>query len=280
MTPRPLLESVVVALKERLRRIGACLLNQPVAAYELRAPNDMTRLYRHIRKGDVVLVEGELRISEFVKYATQSQWSHCALYVGDELLRRGGTLREQALAKFGELADRVIVEALTEEGVIAAPLAKYQGLNMRICRPSGIDPADLDRVLDSALADLGKRYDKRNFLDLALMLLSPVKFGPLKARTIHTCLGNCTDLEVMCSGMITKAFHRVGYPILPQVDRGSNDPSRLTPRMRHYSQIVPRDFDLSPYFQIIKVNVVDDGAFDCRRRIWRRADAEPMGLRR
>ena len=280
MNPRPHLESFGVALKERLRRIGARLLNQPVAAYELRAPNDMARLYRHLRKGDVVLVEGELRISQFVKYATQSQWSHCALYVGDELLRRGGALREQALAKFGELADRVIVEALTEEGVIAAPLAKYRGLNIRICRPSSIDPADLDGVLDSVLADLGKRYDKRNFLDLALMLLSPVKFGPLKARTIHTCLGNCTDLEVMCSGMIAKAFHGVGYPILPQVDRGDNDPSRLTLRMQHYSQIVPRDFDLSPYFQIIKFNVVEEGAFDYRRLTRKQAAAEPIGLRR
>jgi len=274
MKPRALFESLVAALKERLRRIGSRLLNQPVAAYELRAPNDMARLYRCIRKGDVVLVEGELRISQFVKYVTQSQWSHCALYVGDELLRRGGALRGQALARFGELADHVIVEALTEEGVIAAPLAKYEGLNIRICRPSGIDPADLDRVLESVLADLGKRYDERNFLDLALMLLSPVKFGPLKARTIHTCLGNCTDLEVMCSGMIAKAFQRVGYPVLPHVDSG------LALRTRHYSQIVPRDFDLSPYFQIIKSNVVEDGAFDYRRLIWKQADAEPIGLRR
>ena len=239
----------------------------------------MARLYQHIRKGDVVLVEGELRISQLVKYATQSQWSHSALYVGDELLRRDGQLREQALAHFGEFADRLLVEALTAEGVVASPLEKYRWHNLRVCRPYGIEPADLDRVVDSVVADLGKRYDNRNFLDLTLMLLSPVKFGFLKTRTLQTCLGNCTDLQVICSGMIAKAFQRVSYPILPQIDVGDppdeklleTDPYRRPLTMRHYSQILPRDFDLSPYFQIVKFNVIENGPFDYRHLTWKQS---------
>lgn len=244
-------------LNGRLKRAVARLLNQRVGGYELRAPNDMARLYRHVRKGDVVLVEGDLRISQLVKYATQSPWSHGALYVGDELLRRGGRLREQALASFGDLADRLLVEALTDQGVVAAPLAKYERQNIRLCRPHGIDPADLHRVLDSVLGDLGKQYDSRNFLDLTLMLLSPIQFGPLRRRTIETCLGNCTDLQVICSGMIAKAFHRVGFPILPPLDvSGPNaSPGRA---LRHYSQILPRDFDLSPNFEIVKFGALKD----------------------
>ncbi|MBI4638661.1 MAG: lipo-like protein [Candidatus Rokubacteria bacterium] len=202
-------------------------------------------MYRHLRKGDVILVEGRLRVSQLVKYAAQSQWSHSALYVGDELLHRGGGLRDQALANFGELADRLLIEALTDEGVIAAPVAKYRWHNLRVCRPSGIPPADLERVVDSVIADLGKQYDARNFLDLALMLLSPAKFGALKTWTLRTCLGNCTELQVICSGMIAKAFQRVGYPILPEG--------------RHYSQILPRDFDLSPNFQILKWHIKERG---------------------
>jgi len=224
-----------------LRRAVARLLNRPVAAYELRVPNDMARVHRQIRKGDVVLVEGELRISQLVKYATQSQWSHSALYVGDELLRRGGRLREQAVRTFGALADRLLIEALTDEGVVAAPLAKYERHNIRVCRPRDIDPADIDRVIDAVVADLGKPYDDRNFLDLTLMLLSPIKFGPLKRLTVETCLGNCTDFQVICSGMIAKAFQRAGYHVFPH-----DGPTR------HYSQIVPRDFDLSPNFDIVK----------------------------
>lgn len=96
------------------------------------------------------------------------------------------------------------------------------------------------------LADLGKQYDNRNFFDLTLMLLSPIKAGPLGRRTVETCLGNCTDLQVICSGMIAKAFQRVGFPI-------------LSPPLRHYSQIVPRDFDLSPNFEIVKFATIRDG---------------------
>lgn len=241
------LRSPLRMFEGRLRQAVARFLNRRVAADELRVPNDMTRLYRHIRKGDVVLVEGELRLSQLVKFATRSHWSHAALYVGDELLRRGGQLRDQARANFGRLADRLLVEALTEEGVVAAPLAKYQGHTIRVCRPSRIDREDLTRVIDAVIGDLGKQYDSRNLLDLSLTLLSPIKFGPLKTQTIETCLGACTDLQVICSGMIAKAFQTVGFPILP---------THLG--QPHYSQILPRDFDLSPNFEIIKFTAVED----------------------
>ena len=92
-----------------------------------------------------------------------------------------------------------------------------------------------------------------NFLDLTLMLLSPIKFGPLKRLTIETCLGNCTDLQVICSGMLARAFQRVGYPIFPH----EGPP-------RHFSQTLPRDFDLSPNFEIIKFNATGDGAYKRR----------------
>jgi hypothetical protein len=248
-----LVRSSLASVETRLRRALARFLDQEVAGYELRAPNDMERLYEEIRKGDVVLVEGNLRISQLVKYATQSQWSHSALYVGDALLRRGGPLRDQALAEFGALADRLVIEALTAEGVVAAPLAKYGWHNLRVCRPARIEPADLARVIDSVIVDLGKPYDARNFVDLALLLLAPAKLGPLKTWTLRTCLGSCTELQVICSGMIAKAFEQVGYPILPE--------------RRHYSHVLPRDFDLSPNFEVIKARMGTTEARNLTERI-------------
>jgi hypothetical protein len=32
--------------------------------------------------------------------------------------------------------------------------------------------------------------------------------------------------------------------------------------------ITPRDFDLSPYFQIIKFNVIEDSRFDYHNLLW------------
>ncbi len=34
------------------------------------------------------------------------------------------------------------------------------------------------------------------------------------------------------------------------------------------SLITPRDFDLSPYFEVVKVNAVEDTRFDYRRIRW------------
>lgn len=61
----------------------------PSRNYEKIMINNMDSLYRVIRKGDVILVEGNSKISRMIKLFTQSSWSHSALYVGDELLING-----------------------------------------------------------------------------------------------------------------------------------------------------------------------------------------------
>src|SRR4029077_670488 len=71
-------------------------------------------LRNSLRPGDVLLVEGDSRIAGIIKYLTQSTWSHAALYVG---------AIENASAAKGE--PHVLVEAELGEGVISAPLSKY-----------------------------------------------------------------------------------------------------------------------------------------------------------
>ena len=74
--------------------------------------------------------------------------------------------------------------------------------------------------------------------------------------------------------MIANAFQQVGYPIVPALlndsdvgNRQINDPYGAKLVMRHYSQIVPRDFDLSPNFEIVKYNIIGYGDFDYKS-IW------------
>ena len=271
----------------RARGIAAVLqfLTRDVVAELPECSNDTARLYRYLRRGDVVLVEGHSRVSHFIKYATQSQWTHTALYVGDELLRRGDRLREQTVAAFGASADRLIVEALLGEGVVVAPLEKYRAHTVRICRPHAIEAADLDQVIHAVLADLGKRYDTRNLLELAAMQLFPIRLGPFKPVPPERCLGRCTGLEVICSGMIAGAFYSVGYPVLPALGSGAvdltDDELRRVPMIgRHPSQVLPRDFDLSPNFQIIKPGLRRHSRRDCARGIRPRSDARPSRVTR
>ena len=51
--------------------------------------------------------------------------------------------------------------------MIASPLVKYADLNLRVCRPRGLQSPDLGRILDEVLAQLGSRYDVQHMLDLA-----------------------------------------------------------------------------------------------------------------
>ncbi len=69
--------------------------------------------------------------------------------------------------------------------------------------------------------------------------------------------------------MIAQAFQNVGYPIIPAIAPQSpketfcdKNPYGGGLIMRHYTQISPRDFDLSPNFEIIKFNIVGSPHFD------------------
>ncbi len=248
------------------------------------------KLKATIQAGDVLLVDGDQRVSQVVKYLTQSSWSHSALFIGDALLRRDPETRAQTHRRFGREAKYLIVEALVAEGVMVSPLLKYIDLNIRICRPVGLKPEDLEVVLDYVISRIGLTYDKRNFMDLLRYLL-PFHLipQPLSEDLLH--FGSGKDTETICSTLLAEAFQKVHFPILPQqvrrprrIQGGGLREQILGRPMRHaYSGLlrarhptlsVPRDFDLSPYFDVVKFNDREIAAFDYRKLEWEKeADA-------
>ncbi|APE30183.1 hypothetical protein BOX17_03990 [Halomonas aestuarii] len=192
-----------------------------------------------LEPGDVLLVEGSSRISTVIKYLTQSTWSHAALYVGD-----GG-----------------FVEADLSEGVRIVGLAAYEGHALRICRPVGLGPDEIDRLVAFACGRVGHRYDLRNLLDLARYLL-PLPPVPMPWRRHMLGLGSGDPTRAICSTLIAEAFQSVSYPILPIPVAGR---SRVF-RRRHHTLFTPRDFDLSPWFEVVKPHLV--GGFDPHGLRW------------
>lgn len=236
-------------------------LDRPLPTYKQLAFNDMDQLYRAVQPGDVILVEGDSEMSRLIKVFTQSHWSHVALYVGDALIQEKSILKHHYLSAFNTHAKHMIVEAFSGKGVIAAPLNKYQHLNIRICRPFGILDTDLARVIEDVVHRIGTRYDNQNIIDLALIAFQSF-FRPQTRLSLKACLGNCNHFQVICSGMIAQAFQAVSYPIIPEVTRSDRAPvfEEGNPyggclKMKHYTQISPRDFDLSPNFDVIKYNL-------------------------
>lgn len=230
-------------------------LEKPNIRYEIRIQNNFDKLYKIIRPGDVVLVEGRSEMSRIIKLFSGSIWSHAALYVGKTEQTKNSS-------------PHMLVEAFSGRGVIATPLNYYQDYNIRICRPYGIQKPDLEQVNQAVINKLGMSYDDQNVHDIALMALNSV-FRSKRKHTINACLGNCNEYQVICSGMIAQAFQSVGYPIIPAIAPQSpkdtfcdKSPYGGGLIMRHFTQISPRDFDLSPNFEIIKFNIIGSPHFD------------------
>jgi hypothetical protein len=272
-----------------LRKLSSFAIRQltkPLARYSLTIPNDLSALKRSLRKGDVILVEGNERISECIKYLTQSSWSHSCLYVGDEPIRRDAELKRKLTEQFGDDAQHLVVEALVESGVVLSPISKYAKLNMRLCRPHGLTAADQREVVDTALANVGRHYDFKNVFDLTRYFL-PVHLVPARFRRQALYFGSGDPTRVICSSLIAECFTKVRFPVIPRYEpfpegfvpvrkvasllgrfarKNHHVPGLL--RMESPTLITPRDFDLSPYFAIIKYNVLENGRFDYQKLPW------------
>ncbi len=248
------------ALGHRLARF----LTRPLPGQQV-ATSSPEALAHSLKPCDVLLVEGNTRISAAVKYLTQSTWSHAALYVGPQ---------PDWPRHKGEVV--AFIEADLNEGVRAMPLSHYALAHTRICRPVGLNAQEYERVVAFAHAQLGHRYDLKNVLDLTRYLLHtpPV---PLRWRRRMIALGSGDPTRAICSTLIAQAFEAVRYPILPDVvhqprhDPNCADCMDELLRIRHHSLFTPRDFDVSPFFAVIKPRL--EMGFDPHTLHW--ADEHP-----
>lgn len=247
-------------------------LERDSPAYRQRILNNLDKLQQVIRKGDVVLVEGRSQMSRVIKLFSGSHWSHVAFYVGDELIQPDRPKRRDYLSLYGQQAQHLLVEAFSGRGVTVSPLYHYRDYNIRVCRAYGIRSEDLKAVVEDVLQHIGRRYDEQNIVDIAWMMVSGL-FTSQRKSSRRRCLGSCNEFQVICSGMIAKAFQKVGYPIVPELEplpAGRRalpaNPYGAKLLMRHFSQILPRDFDLSPNFEVIKFNLIGE-PFDYRN-LW------------
>jgi hypothetical protein len=229
-------------------------LETPSPGYEPFTASNPTALAGCLKPGDVLLVEGNTRVSGVIKYLTQSTWSHSALYVGDRL----GIATDD-----GE--PHVLVEAQLGEGVISAPLSKYRIFHTRVCRPIGLTEYDRNTVVDYMIARLGHDYDVKNILDLIRYLVPlPV---PARFRRRMVALGSGEPTKAICSSLIAQAFEAVRYPILPRIETIENrETRREILHIRHHSLYMPRDFDISPYFEVVKPTI--QCGFDYKKMRW------------
>lgn len=246
-------------IKLFIGRTLAGYLNKPIRAYAPFSVHRTATLQNVMAPGDILLVEGNTRISTAIKYLTQSTWSHAAIYVG----------AENDDTESGDL-----VEADLMEGVIRVPLSKYRQFNTRICRPVSLSESDREVVVNFVVDRIGNSYDLKNITDLARYLI-PTPPVPTKVRRRMLALGSGDPTRAICSTLIAQAYQQIKYPILPALIKGENDQlieydERETFHIRHYSLFAPRDFDLSPYFQVVKPTI--ESKFNYKDLVWANGD--------
>jgi len=255
-------------LLDRIGRWFARRLQTESSGYEPYTPSDPETLRRTLEPGDILLVEGNQKISAAIKYLTQSTWSHAALYVGDMLPEpEDGSERPR------------LIEVTMGDGCVAVPLSRYRTYNTRICRASGLTPEDREQVVAFMVDKLGLRYDMKNIFDM-LRYFFPAPPVPVRWRRRMIAFGSGDPTRAICSTLIAQAYEAIRYPILPEITLAPGRASAQSHfsrqeilHIRHYSLYTPRDFDLSPYFRIVKPTL--EYGFDYRTVVW--GDLGPPG---
>ena len=253
----------MTGILDRIGRLIARYLQKPAAGYEPFTPADPAALRACIRPGDILLIEGRNHISGIIKYLTQSTWSHAALYVGPI----AGNVSAE-----GEPSD--LIESNLDDGIAAAPLSRYFLCHTRICRPVGLSDEDRKAVCDYAVERIGLQYDLKNIIDLARYLVPlPV---PQRWRRRMIALGSGDPTRLICSALIAQAFAKIGYPILPEITRVESESARQEIyHIRDLSLYTPRDFDISPYFAVVKPTI--EIGFDYKTITWAASEATRIG---
>jgi hypothetical protein len=254
-------DKLATAISARILRY----LTQPTERYAPFFAPTPDVLKAALEPGDILLIEGNTRLSAIIKFLTQSTWSHATLYVGE----RPGDVHPN-----GE--PNVLLEAEADIGVVTVPLSKYAHFNTRICRPVGLNAAARQKVIEYALARLGKQYDTRQIVDLARYLF-PYPPVPVWFRRRMLAIGSGDPTRAICSTLIAEAFGAIRYPILPEsvsTKGKSYGIARFVQReidhIRKRGLYTPRDFDISPFFRIVKPSLV--AGFDYQTLEWEPKD--------
>ena len=138
------------------------------------------------------------------------------------------------------------------------------------------------KVIDYALKRLGTQYDSQRIVDLARYLF-PYPPVPVWFRRRMLSIGCGDPTRAICSTLIAQAFASIQYPILPERASINGKTYGIAPfvqseidHIRTYGLYTPRDFDVSPFFAIVKPTLA--AGFDYRTVQWGPPEVSPADL--
>ncbi len=211
---------------------------------------DFSRMCKALKPADVLLFKGRARISRVISVVTQSQWTHAALYIGrcSDYAKNSPTLALIRKHFDGDADAQLLLESLLGQGTVITPLSTYAQDTIRLCRPHGLLAEDAQQVVHHAVQQVGRGYDIRQLFDLARFVY-PYAILPRrwKSSLFHYRAGSAT--KTVCSTVLAEAFMAVKFPVMPVIQQQDKD---IALYQRNPRLFTPRDFDYSPYFDILK----------------------------
>jgi len=216
---------------------------------------DFHHMCEALQPADVLLFKGRTRIGHVISVITQSYWTHAALYIGrcsdyPENSKTLALIREHFA---GDADEQLVVESLLGKGMVISPLSAYHHDSIRLCRPRGILKKDAEQVMHHATQQVGREYDVRQLFDLARFMF-PYAILPRRWKSTLFTYKAGSATKAVCSTVLVESFMDVKFPVIPVIHERDNQLSvyRRNPRL-----FTPRDFDYSPYFDIIKFPYVN-----------------------
>jgi hypothetical protein len=250
------------SLKRVIGERLAAFLSKELPGYQRLDTVAIADVAMTLEKGDIVLVDGNTRISTAIKYLTQSTWSHACLYVGE---------------KGADSSHLNLLEANLKKGVHLTNLDHYANSNLRICRPVNLSEEEAAQLAEFARQRIGHQYDLKNVADLIRYVIQKPAV-PNRYRRSLLSLGSGEPTKAICSTLIAESFQSIDYPILPRrkAEGGQSGEVPLLYRP-HFTHFTPRDFDLSPFFRIVKPTI--ESGFDHRDLSWEASgEGAPLDL--
>ena len=183
-----------------------------------------------LRPCDVILIEGKSRVSKAIQFITESNWSHAAIFIG----------------KYKNF-ENCLIEVKLVDGCTYTDINYYSNYNIRVCRPMFLSSLAKRDMLNFFKNKIGVTYDLRNIFDLCRFAY-PNPPIPKKYRRNLIGIGAGTPTKAICSTLIARGFEKANHPILPLQE--ISEKRNLV--KRHHSFCLPKDFDISPFFEIIK----------------------------
>ena len=245
------------SLKRIIGERLAAFLSKDLPGYQRLDTIGIADVASTLEKGDIVLVDGNTRISTAIKYLTQSTWYHACLYIGES---------------GADSSQLNLIEADLKNGVHLINLDHYANFNLRICRPVNLSAEESGQLVEFAMKRLGHLYDLKNVVDLVRYVIQKPAV-PNRYRRSLLSLGSGEPTKAICSTLIAEAFQSINYPILPRRDHEKGEEGEVPLLYKpHFTHFTPRDFDLSPYFRIVKPTI--ENGFDHHSLLWKSIKSE------